>query len=150
MNILIFDIFTKISLVNRTIDEKRAEDVFNWWIIFFNLFDENKMKFIVDFLSIQISLFLFLISSNMTQREKKRFLEKILSSIRKKNNCFYIWITKKIDDLIWYFQLNFIHFEYRKGNLDLKLKNLFQFYRKISNFNAEEHDKQKRVNRNLR
>jgi len=52
MNMLIFVIFTKISLVNQTINEKRTENVVNSSIKFFYCFDENKMTFIVDFLSV--------------------------------------------------------------------------------------------------
>jgi hypothetical protein len=102
MNRLIFHIFTKISLLKQTVDEKRAGDVLHWWIIFFYCFDENKMTFIVDFVSIQISLFVLLISSNIRQKEKKRFFtedsvvdKKLKKSILHLNNEENWWFDLK-------------------------------------------------------
>ncbi len=85
MNMLILDIFTQIFLVNQTTDEKRVENVGNLWIILFYFCDGSKNTFIVDFLS----LFLLSISSNMKQKEKKRFFTED-SIIDKKNNWFHI------------------------------------------------------------
>jgi hypothetical protein len=84
MNMLIFDIFTKIFLVNLTSGEKRVENVGNLWIILFYFCDGNKNTFIVDSL-----FFSLLISSNMKEKEKKRFFTED-SFIDKKNNCFHI------------------------------------------------------------